>query len=312
MNLRFPAPYVGAFMTLRIGTSEAGGTFHTQALAIAGLFNKSRPDGEKCVVTTNLASLDDVNRFDRGELEFAFMASNWIGRARDGAPPFTRSVALRMVAPANAGPMFFVTRADSPIKTVCDFTGRRIALGPKGSGMAQHTEVIFKILGISFDSFTPVYLGFPEGAEALIAGDVDAQFQRPIPNQVMTELSERADVRVVPYAAGQLEKIMSEVPFYRKVNMEKGAFRGVTEDIPQVAVVNVIVTHEKIPEQAVYDIAKTIAGNLDMLPELNPLFKGLKDLFEPLRSQGPGAFEFGGVPLHPGAIRAYREAGWVK
>ena len=45
---------------------------------------------------------------------------------------------------------------------------------------------------------------------------------------------------------------------------------------------------------------------------MNPLFKGLKDLFEPLRSKGAAALEFGGVPLHPGAIRAYKEAGWLK
>ena len=173
-------------MTLRIGTSEAGGTFHTQALAIADLFNETHTDDEKCIVTTNLVSLDDLNRLDRGELEFAFMASNWIGQASDGAPPFSRSIALRMVAPANAGPMFFVVRDSSPIKTVRDFAGKRIAIGPRGSGMAQHSEVLFKILGISFDSFTPVYLGFPEGAEALITGQVDAQWQRPIPNRVIT------------------------------------------------------------------------------------------------------------------------------
>lgn len=299
-------------MTLRIGTSEAGGTFHTQALALAEVFNETHPGGERCVVTANLVSLDDLNRLERGELEFAFMASNWIGLAKDGVPPFNRSIALRMVAPANAGPMFFVVRANSPIKTVRDFAGKRIALGPEGSGMAQHTEVVFKVLGISFDSFTPVYLGFPEGAEALITGQVDAQWQRPIPNRVMTELSERAEVRTVPYATGDLEKIVAEVPLYRKVTIEKGAFRGVTEDIPQVAVVNVIVTHENISERWVYEMAKTIAENLNALPGRNPLFKGLRDLFEPLRSLGPGAFEFGGVPLHPGALHAYREAGWVK
>lgn len=299
-------------MTLRIGTSEAGGTFHTQALTVAELFNEARPDGEKCIVTTNLVSLDDLNRLDRGELEFAFMASNWIGRAKDGVPPFARSIALRMVAPANAGPMFFVVRASSRIKTVRDFAGKRIALGPRGSGMAQHSEVIFKVLRISLDSFKPVYLGFPEGAEALVNGQVDAQWQRPIPNRVMTELSERAHVRVVPYAIGDLEKIVSEVPFYRRVTMEKGAFRGLTEDIPQVAVVNVIATHENIPEQTVYEMAKTIAENLDTLPARNPLFTGLRGLFEPLRSLGPAAFEFGGVPLHSGATRAYREGGWLQ
>ena len=45
---------------------------------------------------------------------------------------------------------------------------------------------------------------------------------------------------------------------------------------------------------------------------MNPLFKGLKDLFEPLRTRGAAAFEFGGVPLHPGAIRAYREVRLVE
>jgi TRAP-type uncharacterized transport system substrate-binding protein len=55
-----------------------------------------------------------------------------------------------------------------------------------------------------------------------------------------------------------------------------------------------------------------MADNLDALPRMNPLFKGLKNLFEPLRTQGAAAFEFGGVPLHPGAIKAFLEAGYLK
>jgi hypothetical protein len=49
----------------------------------------------------------------------------------------------------------------------------------------------------------------------------------------------------------------------------------------------------------------------DELGRLNPLFAGLPDLFAPLRREGPSALEFGGVLLHPGALRAYREAGLV-
>lgn len=299
-------------MTLRIGTSEFGGTFYSQGLAIAELFNRTHRDEEKCVIDTTLASIDNANRLDRGEIEFGFMASNWIGRAKNGTPPFAHKIALRMVSPANAGPVFFVTLAKSPLKTVADFRGNRIALGPRGSGMVEHAQTIFNVLGISFDSFTPVYLGFAEGAEALIAGDVAAQFQCPIPNQVMIDLSERADVHVVAYAPDQVEKILAEVPFYRGITIEKGAFRGVVEDVRQIAVVNVIVTHERVREEAVRDMAKTIAENLDTLPKMNLLFKGLKDLFQPLGTKGPASFEFGGVKLHPGALRAYREAGWLK
>ena len=298
-------------MAVRMGTSEPGGTFYTQGSAVAALFNRGRGDDDKCIVQSTDASIHNAEQLDRGELEFGFMASNWIGRAREASPPFTRRIALRMVAPANAGPMFFVKLASSPIRTIADFSGKRIAIGTQGSGMEQHVHTIFGVLGVSFDSFTPVHMGFAEGADALITGQVDAQFQPPVPNRVMTDLSRRADVRVVPYAPGQVEKILAEVPFYRRTTMEKGSFRGVVEDIVQIAVVNVLVTHERVPEVIVYDMAKAIAGNLDTLPAMNPLFKGLKDLFEPLRARGAAAFEFGGVPLHPGGIRAYQETGWL-
>jgi TRAP transporter TAXI family solute receptor len=298
-------------MAVRMGTSEHGGTFYTQGLAIAELVNRDRGNEDKCVVQTTEASIHNAEQLDRGELEFGFMASNWIGRAKDATPPFTRKIALRMVAPANAGPMCFVKLASSPIRSVADFKGKRVAIGTKGSGMEQHIHTIFDVLGIPFDSFTPVHMGFAEGADALVAGAIDVQFHPPIPNKVLTDLSQRADIRVIPFAAGQLDKILARVPFYRPVTVERNVFRGVVEDVTQVGVINVLVTHERIAENVVYGMAKAIAGNLDRLPEMNPLFKGLKNLFEPLRSKGATAFEFGGVPLHPGAIRAFRDAGWV-
>jgi hypothetical protein len=299
-------------MAIRLGTSEFGGTFYTQGAAFAELFNRGRVEGDKCVVQTTDASIHNAEQLDGGGLEFGFMASNWIGRAKDATLPFTRKIALRMVAPANAGPMFFIKLATSPIASTADFKGKRIAIGPKGSGMEQHIHTIFGVLGISFDSFTPVHMGFAEGADALIAGAIDAQFQPPIPNNVMTDLSQRADVRVLPYAPGQLEKVLAQVPFYRGVTMEKNVFRGVVEDSAQLAVVNVLVTHERIAEAVVHDMTKAIVENLDRLPAMNPLFKGLKNLFEPLRTKGVAAFEFGGVELHPGAARAYRETGYLK
>ena len=299
-------------MPLRIGTSELGGSFYTQGAVFAELFNEGRATEDPCVVQTSDASIHNAEMLDRGELEFGFMASNWIGRARAGTEPFTEKIALRMVAPVNAGPIFFVTLANSAIKTVADFKGRRIVTGAKGSGMEQHVHTIFGVLDISSASFTPVHMSFAEGAEALIAGDVDVQFHPPIPNRVMTDLSRRADVRVVPYAPGQLEKTLSAVPFYRRVLMKKRVFSGVIEDIAQIGVVNVLVTHDRIAEPVVHDMAQAIGRNLDKLPQMNPLFGGISDLFEPLRNKGAAAFEFGGVPLHPGAARAYKELGWLK
>jgi hypothetical protein len=61
----------------------------------------------------------------------------------------------------------------------------------------------------------------------------------------------------------------------------------------------------------VCDVVGAVIKAAGELPRINPLFAGLQDLFAPLRLKGPSALEFGGVSLHAGALRAYREAGLV-
>jgi TRAP transporter TAXI family solute receptor len=264
------------------------------------------------VSTSAHASVENANRLDAGEIDFGFMASNWIGRARNGEMPFIKKIDLRMVAPMNAGPLFFITRADSRLRTVADIGGARLAVGPKRSGMAQHARVMLGALGISSQDFLPYYLDFAAGADALAHGHVDAQLQCPIPNKVMTALAERTLVRVLPYAPGALEKVLDEVPFYRPTIMRKGAIRGLEADVPQAAVVNVLVTHARVSEDKVRDVAAAIFVARDELPRLHGLFVGIGELFEPLRTEGIRALEFGGVALHPGAVAAYRAAGLLK
>jgi TRAP transporter TAXI family solute receptor len=296
-------------MGIRIGTSEGGGTFHSQGLALKAVLARRSMLAPVEVLESDTASIQNANRLHAGEIEFGFMASNWIGRARSGEAPFRGAIDIRMAAPMNAGPLFFITRADSPVRSLADLRGRRVVLGPEKSGMVQHAHTIFGVLGLPFSEFTPVYLDFAAGAQALAAGDVDVQFQCPIPNTVMTRLSERADVRVLPYPPGQLEKVLDAVSFYRRVTMRKGAFRGLDDDVPQAAVVNVLATHARVPDAIVREVIAAVIADAAELGRLNLLFAGLSDLFAPLKRDGATALEFGGVALHPGAAAAYRDAG---
>jgi uncharacterized protein len=283
-------------MTIRIGTSERDGTFYSQGRALKAVFERHPVLAPVEVLESHSASTENANRLGEGEIEFGFMASNWIGRAKNGQAPFARPIDLAMAAPMNAGPLFFIARAESPIRSFSDLQGRRIAVGLQTSGMVQHVHGLFGALGMSFSDFTPVYLDFAAGAEALAAGDVDAQFQCPIPNPVMTELAQRVALRVLPYRPGELEA---------------GAIRGLDADLPQIAVLNVLVTHRRVADAIVHEAVAAIATSCDELGQLNALFANMQELFEPLRSHGPKALEFGGVALHPGALRAYREIGLV-
>ena len=296
-------------VTCRIGTAERNGTFHSQGQALKAMLERRPSVGPVEVLESTSASIENANRLHAGDIDFGFMAANWIGRARAGEAPFSVPIELRMVAPMNAGPLFFIVRAETPIASVTDLAGRRVALGLQTSGMVQHAHNIFGVLDLSFSEFSPVYLDFAAGAEALAKGEVDAQFQCPIPNAVMTDLAERVVVRVLPYRPGQLEAVMQAVPYYRATVMRKGAIRGLDRDLPQLAVVNVLVTHARTPDPLVRDVVAAILADADELGRRNALFIGLNDLFAPLRSQGPAALEFGGVKLHSGALAAYRDAG---
>jgi TRAP transporter TAXI family solute receptor len=293
---------------VRIGTAEPDSTFLSQGFALKTVLDRVPALAPVEVSTSAHASVENANRLAADDIDFGFMASNWIGCARNGEAPFAQKINLRMVAPMNAGPLFFIAN----LRTVTDVRGRRLVVGPQQSGMAQHARVILGALGLTFADFTPVFLDFAAGAEALARGEADAQLQCPIPNKVMTALAARVLLRVLPYAPADLDTVLRAVPFYRRTVMRKGAIRGLDADVAQAAVVNVLVTHARVASDTVRDVASAIFTARDELPRLNALFDGVTALFEPLRSDGVSALEFGGVALHPGAFAAYRSAGLLE
>ena len=214
-------------MAMRIGTSEQDGTFHSQGRALKAIFDR-RPS----LAPVEVLHVEFRQHRERQPPCTRARSSSASWPRTGSAAPRTASrrsaqpIDIRMAAPMNAGPLFFIVRADAPIRTVADLRGRRVAVGMATSGMVQHAHTIFGVLGLSFADFTPVYLDFAAGADALAAGEVDAQFQCPIPNKVMSELAERVAVRVLPYAPGELAALVKAVPYYRADVMRKGAFRG--------------------------------------------------------------------------------------
>ena len=298
-------------MAIRIGTSEHDGTFHSQGRALKAVLDRQPSLAPVEVLTADTASVENANRLHADEIEFGFMASNWIGRAKKGEAPFRNPIDIRMAAPMNAGPLFFIARdglrrsARSPIcAAAASCSGRRRAAWcstrtRSSACWAWHSPSSRRSISI-----------LRRAREALARGEVDAQFQCPIPNKVMTALSEQRDVRVLPYAPGQLEKLLGAVSFYRRMVMRKGALRGLDADVAQAG-------GGQHPGDACARArgdrcatrSRRSSPNAAELGRLNPLFDGLGDLFQPLKDDGAKALEFGGVALHPGAARAYREAG---
>ncbi len=296
-------------MAIRIGTAEANSTFLAQGLALAGVLPAHGASGPFEVLISPAASIDNANRLHRGEIELGFMAANWIGRARRGDKPFATPIDLRMVAPMNVGPLFFIARADSGMTRLGDLAGKRVCFGPIDSGMTQHALTMLGALGRGVDWAKPVHLSFAEGAKALAAGDVDAQLQCPIPNEVMSQLDRAVPLTVLRFDDAELDRLLAKVSFYRRAVMRRGALRALTADVPQPGVLNVLVCHSRTDEGTIGAIAAAIRQGAGDLGRRHGLFESLDGLYTAARTEGPALLEPDGVVLHPGARKAYAAAG---
>jgi TRAP transporter TAXI family solute receptor len=295
---------------IRIGTGERGGTFHAQGLALRAVLEPGPPIGAVEVVESGLGvSLENAERLGAGEIDFGFVSAPWVVAARNGTPPFTHRIDLRVAAPMNVGPNFFVARACSDVRKVADLRGRKVAVGLKSSGIAQHAEAIFAALELGSRDLERVHVDFSDGAELLAAGTVDAQFQCPIPNRVMTSLSERVDLRVLAYDPPHLEAALKYIPDDCRFTLRQGAFRGVDQDTAQLGVLNLLATHARVDADTVRHVAGTIASAAVELGCREPLFAGLADLLATMKHRCPAATGADPLELHAGARLAYRQAG---
>ena len=80
-------------------------------------------------------------------------------------------------------------------------------------------------------------------------------------------------------------------------------YQGQTTDVPTVAIVNFLVTHEGVPEETVYQMTKQLFENLDQMVAAHKAASAIK-----LANATDGM----PLPLHPGALRYYKEKGIVK
>jgi TRAP transporter TAXI family solute receptor len=107
---------------------------------------------------------------------------------------------------------------------------------------------------------------------------------------------------MIPINTPDVEKLVDVHPYSVYTVIPSGIYEGVDTDVPTYAVKATLVTSEKVPEEVVYNVVKTVFDNLDRFRTMHPAFATLQpqDMLQALSA-----------PLHPGAIRYYKEKGWM-
>jgi len=119
----------------------------------------------------------------------------------------------------------------------------------------------------------------------------------------VTEIANAVDVKFLGLDA---ETMKALAPLgYVPATMPPNTFKGQTEPVQTVGFPTVVITNKDLPEPVAYTITRTLLENKDAL------VRGHAGLaaFDPKTAWQP---EKVGIPLHPGAERAFREKGWMK
>lgn len=290
---------------INVLTGGQSGVYYPLGVALSQIYAKALPDAKVQVQVTK-ASVENLNLLDGGKGEIAFtlgdsLSDAWKGNEDAGfAKPLKK---LRTIAGIYPNYIQIVASADSGIKTLADLKGKRVSVGAPKSGTELNARAIFKAAGLTYKDFSRVeYLSFNESVELMKNRQLDVTLQSAgLGVASLRDLATAVKIVVVPVPADVVKKVGDAA--YQAAAIPANTYEGQTSEVPTAAVKNFLVTREGVSDETAYRMTKAIFDNMDQLVAAHKSAAQIKR--EEAALNPP-------VPLHPGAVRYYKEQKLIK
>jgi TRAP transporter TAXI family solute receptor len=293
-------------------TATTGGVFYPVGVAIATLtkVRLQASQGLDLSAISSAGSSENVKLLRENQAQFAILTALVAQFARQGVGPFQQDGPqnnLRGLLPLWWNyDQFVVDRRLAPTGRIGDLAnlyGRKYSMGARGSGLETHHRWLFPNLGLQTDRFDLVYLGYGPTAEALQNGTIQGgNFQAGLPTGSLTQLMASAGdrMRFLEFNEEDVARANGDASLLFLGTVPANTYPNQPQPWKTARLSNYLACNAAVPEQDVYLIVKTIFENL---PFLNNIHAATREIdLQDAASGGP-------LPLHPGAIRYYRERG---
>jgi TRAP transporter TAXI family solute receptor len=281
---------------LRIVTGGTKGVYYAYGLAFADEIRRVMPGVRPEVVPTT-GSIENLRLLAARQADVAFVAADAAAEALAGRAPFPAPVAVAAIARAYDDYLHLVVPLESDVDGLRRLTGRRVSLGPVGSGTALMAERLLDAAGLPARVLRVRRLGINESVAALRAGELDAFFwSGGLPTSGVAELAGGRPIRLVPLGrhAPPLRQRYGAV--YRTASVPAGVYR-LRERVATIAVPNVLACSADADRAGVRALTRALFAGRDVLARRVPQAEALDE-----RS----AIATFPLPLHPGAQDHYR------
>lgn len=291
----------------RIGTGGTAGTYYPVGGMVANSI--SEPPGLVLTAVASNGSVANVNSIVSGAAESGFVQADvayWAYSGTgvwDGKPKVTE---LRSIANLYPESVHVVVRK-GVAKSIADLKGKKVSLDEPGSGTLLNARAILGAYGITEKDITPEFLKPNQAAEKLKDGSVDAFFfTGGFPAAAISELaSTGSGIDLLPIDGEGAAKLRAAFPFFADDSIPGETYKGIGA-VKTVAVGAHWVTSAKMSDDLVYRVTKGLWSDKTRATLDAGHAKG-KAIKKDTALTGVG-----GVPLHPGAERFYKEAGLIK
>jgi TRAP transporter TAXI family solute receptor len=295
---------VQAADNLVLATGGTAGTYYPFGGAMSKIWNSKIKDMNVTAQTSG-ASGENIRLINKKEVELALVQSDSIDQAWKGADPFKEPLkGMSVVATLYPEVVQVVVRADSPIKTFADLKGKKVGVGAPGSATIDNFRQLLDVYGMKKEDVNGQFLSFSESAEAFKDKHIDAFIVTAgIPNAGIMDVSTQNDIRILPIPADVAAKLTQKYPFLAVAKVSANAYKGITQEVPTVAVNAVLIAGNQLTEDMVYNLTKAL---FEYQADLASAHAKGKEVNLQYAVQGVS------IPFHPGAVKYFKEKGLMK
>lgn len=294
--LRDPPP---GLSRLVIATGGVGGVYFNYGHGIADAARAAYPDATAITVRETAASVANLGLIAEGQADVGFTLADSAALAVRGEAPFVGPQPITALARLYDNYTQLVVRAQSPVAELEDLKGKPVSTGAPDSGTELVAARLLGLVGLQPDrDVTRFRLDLAESVRALEDGRIAAFFfSGGLPVTAIADLAQRTPIRLVNlgrFVTGMRSKYGE---FYSELPVPAFVY-GLVADVATVGVPNYLVVSARMPEAEAYALTRLLFDAKATLVAAHP---------EARRLTRRAAIATYPVPLHPGAVRYYRE-----
>lgn len=295
--------------TLRFPGSPSGGSTYTYAAGIGSIINKYSNNVRLDVFPT-AGVIENERLLREGQGQLTGMTSDIIINAVSGKGAYEGKPnnKIRILWRGQDILMHSIVKDGSPIKSYQDYRGKKVGTGAPGAMTIPMLEQALKAYDMSLNDVKGQPITANEQVEALKDGTIDAfNFALGIPTPAIVDLTSSIPTRFIELSDDAWVRLSSNIPegYYVRMEIPANSYTGQERPVKTFGVPLWWVASADVSDEVIYEVVKTFFDHKTEADQIHPLIKQTT-------SETAIAALPGGVDLHPGAARYFKEIGWLK